>query len=150
MTEDNKNWLDLEQLLAEGNSIQLRPRGYSMYPLFIPGRDEAIISPVEKPPRRGDVVLYRRVGSILVLHRIWKVDKTGYYMVGDNQSEVEGPLEESQIKGILTEVIRKGKRFSVKDPVYRILFGIWLWLRPFRPKISQSVSWIKGKIVRKE
>lgn len=145
MKEEHKNWMDLEQLLADGNSIQVRPRGYSMYPLFIPGRDEAIISPVEKKLHRGDVVLYRRMEGILVLHRLWKVDEAGYYMVGDNQSLVEGPLQESQIKGILTEVIRDGKRFSVKDLRYRLNFGIWLWLLPFRPAIWKAVSAIRRK-----
>lgn len=149
MKEEQNTWIDLEQLLEEGNTIQLKPKGYSMYPLFIPGRDEAIISPVERKPRRGDVVLYRRINSILVLHRIWKVDKTGFYMVGDNQKEIEGPLQESQIKGILTEVIRKGRRFSVKNPLYRVLFGIWLWLRPFRPMISNTVAAVK-RTIKKE
>lgn len=32
---------DLEALLQDGNIIRIRPQGYSMYPLFIPGRDEA-------------------------------------------------------------------------------------------------------------
>ena len=35
--------IDLEQLLREGNIIRIKPQGYSMYPLFIPGRDEALI-----------------------------------------------------------------------------------------------------------
>lgn len=35
--------IDLEQLLRDGNIIRIKPQGYSMYPLFIPGRDEALI-----------------------------------------------------------------------------------------------------------
>ena len=37
---------DLEALLQDGNIIRIRPQGYSMYPLFIPGRDEALIESV--------------------------------------------------------------------------------------------------------
>ena len=37
-----------EELLAEGRTIQIKPQGYSMYPLFIPGRDSAVIAPPEK------------------------------------------------------------------------------------------------------
>ena len=52
---------DIEQLLKDGSAIRLKPQGYSMYPLFHPGRDEAVI---EAYPthllRRGDVILYRR------------------------------------------------------------------------------------------
>ena len=40
---------DIEQLLATGHPIRIKPQGYSMYPLFIPGRDEAVIEPVFAP-----------------------------------------------------------------------------------------------------
>ena len=66
--------IDIEKLLADGNIIKIKPQGYSMYPLFIPGRDEACIEHVAfSSLKRDDVVLYRRDESILVLHRIWKI-----------------------------------------------------------------------------
>lgn len=142
--------IDIEALLAEGKSIQIYPRGYSMYPLFVPGRDQAVIAPVETEElRRGDVVLYRREGSILVLHRIWKRSAKGFYMVGDNQSEVEGPLRDEQIRGILCQVIRRGKSFSVRHPVYRLLAAVWLRLRPFRPFLSKTAAGIKRLLRRR-
>lgn len=143
-TRDRENGIDIEALLAEGKSIQLYPQGYSMYPLFVPGRDQAVIAPAEtKKLKRGDVVLYRREGSILVLHRIWKRRTDGFYMVGDNQSEVEGPLKEEQIKGILYKIVRKGKSFTVSNPIYRMLAAVWLRLRPFRPFLSRTVAGVK-------
>ena len=143
-TRDKENGIDIEALLAEGKSIQLYPQGYSMYPLFVPGRDQAVIAPAQTEKlKRGDVVLYRREGSILVLHRIWKRKTDGFYMVGDNQSEVEGPLKEEQIKGILCRVVRKGKNFPVSNPIYRVLAAVWLRLRPFRPVLSRTVARVK-------
>ena len=137
--------VDIERILAEGQEIQLKPQGYSMYPLIIPGRDEAIISPAaHAQPKKGDVVLYRREGSILVLHRICKVKEDGFYMVGDNQREVEGPLKREQIKGILTGFIRRGKYISVRHPVYILLSKLWLLLRPVRPLIAKSVHALKS------
>lgn len=72
-----------EELLAEGRTIQIKPQGYSMYPLFVPGRDSAVIAPPEKSGRqganlryrRGDVVLYRGEGQKLILHRICRLKK---------------------------------------------------------------------------
>lgn len=131
--------IDIEKLLADGHSIQIHPRGSSMYPLFIPDRDEAVISPL--PPegagrlKRGDIVLYRREGSILVLHRIWKINRTGVYLVGDNQTEIEGPLKHSQMRGVVTSFIRNGRKVSVHHPVYVLYSHLWLFLRPFRQKI---------------
>lgn len=126
--------VDIEQLLTDGKRIQISPQGFSMYPLFIPGRDSAILEQVPLSTlRRGDVVLYRRPGSILVLHRICRIQKNGFYLVGDNQWEIEGPLHADQIRAKLIAVRRNGKTFSVKNPLYRILTGLWLWMLPLRP-----------------
>lgn len=179
-------WQDIEKLLQEGSNLCIKPQGYSMYPLFVPGRDEAIIEPVmqevvdttsavkslkegttskgkksaervktAKELRRGDVVLYRRDksaenGGILVLHRIWKVKEEGFYLVGDNQKEIEGPLRPDQMKGIMAGMNRKGKYFPVTNLWYRLYAGVWLMLRPFRPAISKTAAAIKRNIARKK
>lgn len=125
---------DIEQLLKNGSAVKLKPQGYSMYPLFLPGRDEAVIEHcVPSELHRSDVILYRRVQGILVLHRICRITRDGFYLVGDNQTEVEGPLSPEQIHGKLTGVVRNGKSFSVSHPIYRMLSSIWLFLRPVRP-----------------
>lgn len=140
----NKPNSNIEQILSEGKPVQFPPTGYSMYPMFIPGRDEAIVSPLTKRAlKRGDVVLYRRDESILVLHRICRINKQGIYMVGDNQSEVEGPLRPDQVKGILTAFIRNNKTISVRNPIYLTTAHIWLFMRPIRRPIQLIVSNLK-------
>jgi len=160
---------DIEQLLADGNIIQIKPQGYSMYPLFVSGRDEAIVAAVVQDGeaagfsagvgkkdfitisklKRGDVVLYRRDktddagGGILVLHRIWQRKGDRFYLVGDNQKEIEGPLRPDQMRGIMVEMVRNGRKISVKNPIYRLLTGIWLVMRPVRPVVSKTVAKIK-------
>ena len=107
---------DIEQLLRDGNTVQTVINGYSMYPMLVPDRDSVIVAPLEdRKLKRGDVVLYRRDGSILVLHRIWRVRQEGFYMVGDNQTQIEGPLRPEQMRGILVGFIRKGKHISVRN-----------------------------------
>lgn len=136
--------IDLEKLLKEENIIRIKPQGYSMYPLFIPGRDEALIEAVTPSElRRGDVALYRRDQGILVLHRICQIDASGFYMVGDNQYEIEGPLRKDQMRGKLIGFIRNGKEFSVRNPFYRLLSSLWLLLLPLRPicfKVSAALK----------
>ena len=126
-TKDSSNQIDMEQLLQDGNILKLKPQGYSMYPLFIPGRDEALIQQAAlESLRKNDVVLYRR-------DHICRIAPEGIYMVGDNQSEVEGPLRPDQIRGKLVGFIRNGKNFSVKNPLYRFLSFLWLTMLPIRP-----------------
>lgn len=140
---ENKNGkANIERLLTEGHTIQIKPKGYSMYPLFVPGRDEAVIAPANDASslKKGDVVLYRREGSMLVLHRICKCRKGRIYCVGDNEHWVEGPLDKGQIKGILIGVVRKGKYLSVKQPLYRVFSAVWLALLPFRPLLFRMAK----------
>jgi hypothetical protein len=146
---------DIEQLLQEGNSIQIKPQGYSMYPVLVPGRDEAVIEPLkDRKLKRGDVALYRRIEEhstgILVLHRVWKVSSEGIYMVGDNQKEVEGPLASEQFLGIMVGMYRKGKYISCSNLCYRFLTGTWLCLRPFRMGIARTAAKIKSCFLRKK
>lgn len=142
---------DIEMLLAEGNIIQIKPKGYSMYPLLVPGRDEVLVAPADHfKLKRADVVLYRRDESILVLHRIWKRQGDRFYLVGDNQKEIEGPLRPDQIKGIMVGLVRNGRKISVKNPLYRMYAGIWLVMRPLRPVVSKAVAKIKGMGKRKK
>lgn len=141
---------DIEKLLREENYIQIRPQGYSMYPILVPAKDEVVVAPVKAhtPLKRNDVVLYRRLKEngekdILVLHRIWKINEQGIYLVGDNQAEIEGPLKREQMLGIMVRLIRNGKDIETSNLMYRMLTGTWLWLRPMRPVISKIAAKIK-------
>lgn len=142
--EDRSKKQDIEKLLEEGRVVRFKPQGYSMYPLFVPGRDEAVVAPAD-PERlkRGDVVLYRRDESILVLHRIWRRKGEKFYLVGDNQREIEGPLYPDQMKGVLVKIVRKGRQFSTKNVFYRFLAALWLWLRSARPFLSRAAAGFK-------
>lgn len=137
---------DLEQLLKEGNSIQLKPVGYSMYPMLVQGRDEVRIRAADPESlRRGDVVLYRRADGILVLHRLLRRGKDGFYLVGDNQTRVEGPVPPEQVRGILIGFVRKGRYISAQDRRYRMAASIWLALRPFRRLIAVPAAAVRRK-----
>jgi hypothetical protein len=106
--DDAQNKKKIEEILIKNqNSVQLHPIGYSMYPLIVPERDEVIISPLKKKIRRGDVLLFRRKSGKLVLHRVIKVKESKLYFVGDNQTEIEGPIETSQVLGIMRSFIHK-------------------------------------------
>ncbi|MFA9462727.1 MAG: S24/S26 family peptidase [Velocimicrobium sp.] len=139
-----QNTINLISLLNEGKIIQIKPQGYSMYPMFVPGRDSAIIKKANTNMlKRGDVVLYRREGSILVLHRICKRCENEIYLVGDNQVKIEGPVRIEQVEGILIAFIHKGKKISVRNPFYQLLSHMWLIARPYRQGMKQFAVKIK-------
>lgn len=139
-----KEGIDAVKLLEEGKVIQIKPQGYSMYPMLLPGRDSVLLSKVDQRKlRRGDVVLYRRDSGLLVLHRIWKVTREGVYLIGDNQSTIEGPLKKEQIKGILISFLWRGRMISVRNPIYLLLSRVWLFLRPMRNMIKKAAALLR-------
>ncbi|MCR4673906.1 MAG: S24/S26 family peptidase [Lachnospiraceae bacterium] len=139
--------IDILELLKEGKTIQIKPEGYSMHPLLVPGRDEAILRPVkEEDIKRGQVLLFRGKGELLTLHRVWKVKKDGVYFVGDNQVEVEGPIPREKIYATMCGYIRKNKEYAVDGPIYLLIFRTWLFLRPIRFFISKPIAKLRGNI----
>ncbi len=145
--EEMEKKIDILELLKEGKTIQLKPQGYSMHPLFVPGRDEAVLRPVRNEDiRRGEVLLFRGDRDLLTLHRVWKVKKDGVYFVGDNQVKVEGPIQREQIYAVMCGFIRNGREHDTKELPYRMIAGIWLFLRPVRYVISKPIAKLRGNI----
>ena len=128
-------------ILAEGHTLKLPFAGLSMYPLLVGGRDEVIIAAASgKHLKRGDIVLYRRKDGTHVLHRIHHIKNTMYYMVGDAQTWIEGPIKEEEVLAVVTEIIRKEKTILCSECGYRFISELWLIVRPIRPQIMKTVS----------
>lgn len=137
-------------ILAEGYNLRLPLTGLSMYPLLVGGRDEVLISTVlEKRLKRGDVVLYVQKDGTHVLHRIHHVKNSMYYMLGDAQTWIEGPIKKEHVLAIATAVIRKEKMILCNKYSYRIISGLWLFMRPLRPlilRIVRGCAWLFVKV----
>lgn len=154
----DKGKIKIDELLRSGQTVAFRPQGYSMYPVIVPGRDYVVVAPVRAEKlRRGDVAVYRRygaecgpAGSKLVIHRVYRHRSDGLYMIGDSEFKPEGPLKYEQFYGIMTELYRRDKRISVRNPVYRFLTGTWLLMRPLRPAITGLVVGIKKLFGKKK
>lgn len=136
--------VQIEELLHKGRPVQLPIEGYSMYPLLTPQRDRVIIVPFNGQKLRcGDVVLYRRRNGIMVLHRICRCGAEGIYLVGDNQTQIEGPILQNQVKGIMVGGIRNRREFSTSNFFYLVFTRLWLFLRPVRTPIKKIAKLAK-------
>jgi hypothetical protein len=132
-------------ILKEGYSFKIPFSGLSMYPFIAGERDEAVIAcALGKRLKRGDIVLYVRDDGFHVLHRIHHIKDGSYYMIGDAQTVIEGPIKAESILAVATAIVRKNKTISCDRLDYRVLSGIWLLLRPFRPLIFRAVSKLRG------
>jgi hypothetical protein len=122
-----------EQELDSKGSLIYTTVGMSMRPFLRSGEDLMIIE-ARKDGRckARDVVLYRRNSGKYVLHRIMAVRKDDYVLCGDNCWSLEPGIRDDQILGVLTAVIRDGKRREVSDKSYRAMVFAWWLLYPIR------------------
>ena len=122
-----------EQELAEKGVLIYTTTGMSMRPFLRSGQDLMVIeAKKEGRCRVRDVVLYRRDSEKYVLHRIMAVRERDYVLCGDNCWQLEPGIREDQILGVLTAVIRQGKRTEVSEAGYRRKVFAWWALYPVR------------------
>ena len=116
------NSLSLEELfpiiseqLEQGGSASCTIHGTIMLPMLKDGKSTVrLIKPVS-PPKKYDIILYRRNDGCFVLRRIVGIKKGGYICRGDNQINNEFPVKKESVIGILTDHVSDGKRIYVKS-----------------------------------
>lgn len=106
--------------------------GNSMSPFLIHERDSIYFKKPDRELKKGDMVFFQRKNGRYVMHRICKVKPEGYYIVGDAQSEIEGPVGREQIFAIITKVQRKGRWIEPGAFWWEFFEHIWICLIPVR------------------
>ena len=123
----------IRETLDQGGTFSLTITGQSMYPFILGNRDRVTLSPITVKLKKNDLPFYRRANGQFVLHRIVKVEKDGTYTCcGDHQWWLEKGLKHDQMIGVATEYVRKGKRLTNKNVIYRIYRTVWTWLLRYR------------------
>lgn len=115
-----------EEEIQSRGCLLYRSEGDSMLPLIRQGRDLVLIS--QKPEgrlKKYDVPLYKRDSGQYVLHRILKVRENDYVLCGDNRWQRETGISDRHIIGVLTAVIRDGKKLPVTALRYRLYVHLW-------------------------
>ena len=122
----------LRDLVNEGKECRLLISGSSMAPFLVHERDSIIFSKPDRELRRGDMVFYQRDNGQFVMHRILHVKPEGLYIIGDAQTEVEGPVKPEQVFARVTKVNRKGKWVGPGNFWWWFFSTVWLRLFPVR------------------
>jgi len=110
-------------VLAKGKAFRFRAKGSSMSP-FVKDGDVITVSPLRgRQPRTGEIVafIHPKTGRAAV-HRVVRAVAAGFLLRGDNSQDADGVLPGERILGVLTEVVRDGKRIQgVRGPGSRLL-----------------------------
>jgi hypothetical protein len=121
----------------------------SMYPFLKDGRDSVELSGCSFDTiKKGDIVLIKRITGTYVLHRVLKKQKDCFYMIGDAQQWIEGPLSPAQLIAFVTRIKRKERIISCDNPFYKFLVSLWLVAIPFRYKIFRALRPVKRLAIK--
>lgn len=132
-----------DELFELESRVWITVTGMSMYPFLREGGDSVELAKASfEDLKRGDIILIKRDCGFFVLHRVLKKEKNCFYIVGDAQQWVEGPLRPEQLRAVVTRIKRKQRIINCNNPLLKIVAGIWLLLIPFRNKIFRIVRFI--------
>ena len=92
-------------VLESGGTFTLKPRGNSMRPTIIPGRDSVSLVRPAGTASLHDILLYQRQDGSFVLHRVAAVEKDGTYtMCGDYQVTLERGVRHQDVVGVVQAI----------------------------------------------
>ena len=122
----------LRELVENGERLSIRVVGMSMFPFLEHKRDSVFFEAPKRELKKGEIVFYQRRNGQFVMHRICAVKDEGYYMAGDAQNVVEGPVMRNQVFAVITQVQRNGKMLDASNLVWKFYEKMWVNVIPFR------------------
>lgn len=108
---------DMISALQNGKLVEFETHGFSMIPLLHESGDRVLLKKAEKPLEAGDVALCRTDCGRFVLHRVIS-NENGYTLKGDNCVTTEHCTGDSDVIGVATAFIRRGKTVNTTDKSY--------------------------------
>lgn len=114
----------IREVMDSGGEFTLYPRGTSMLPLIVQGRDSVTLVKAEEF-RAGDIAFYQRENGQYVLHRVIGERDGTFTMCGDNQLAPEYGVKPEQIIAKAAYITRKGSKITPRSLPYRLYVLLW-------------------------
>ena len=141
----------IDEILSGGGEFRMYPKGTSMLPLIVQGRDSVVLKRNNDiPARKHDIAFYRRTSGQFVLHRVMAIEKDGTYtMCGDNQFDLEKGITSQQIIGYVSCLYKGEKKRSALSYKLYVFFWCIMPLRRF-VRFSQRIFFALLARIRKK
>ncbi|MBO4433396.1 MAG: S24/S26 family peptidase [Clostridia bacterium] len=146
-----------EEILNRDGRLVYTNVGISMMPLIREGRDIIVIEKCDVSAlKKYDAVLFKRENvkgrGRYVLHRILKVlPDNNFYIVGDHDTSGE-TVNAGQILGVLTDILRDGKKYDFGSFGYKAYIFFICTLYPMRfacLRIKRFLKYAVGAVLYK-
>jgi hypothetical protein len=133
---------EISRLIAEGNTVSITVKGYSMNPFLMHLRDQITLGPwTDSDIRRGTVAMVRDRRGTILIHRIIRREGNVITLEGDGNIGQQEKATLESIAGIMHSITRKNRIYSSKSLIWKTYSWIWMTLRPVR--LYPLVLWRK-------
>lgn len=113
-----------------------------MSPFLASNRDYVYLEKPNRKLKKGDIVLFLRQNGDYVLHRIKHIRSDDFYIIGDRQTTLEGPVKKEQIMALVTSVKRKSKILTSKSLIWQFYEKIWINTVRIRPILFKIIGFL--------
>lgn len=115
-----------EQMLQEGQNVELTVKGQSMRPFLRDGEMVTIV-PVSDDSnlKKGTIILAKTEKDTVMMHRIFRMEGNRILMKGDGNILQTEWVQRGDVLGIAENVCRQGRDVSLYTPFRRL--GAWCW-----------------------
>ncbi len=137
----------VENEIRERGSFASVTKGASMRPLFRMHRDMIVVSKIERPLKKYDIILYSGGEGEYILHRIVGI-RDGYFIVRGDNNYFKEKVTHDRIIGVLTAYNRKGKSGSPDTFAFKLYSRLWRYIYPLRYAFVKT-KFILSRIKRK-
>lgn len=134
----------LRELIQEGHEVSMTISGSSMEPFLVHNRDKIYFRMPEGELKKGDMVFFQRDSGEFVMHRILHIKPDGFYLSGDHQTIIEGPIRKEQIFAKVVSVERNGVWLTQKNVSWRFYAGCWRRWFCMRKVINKMKRIVRG------
>ena len=137
----------INELLQNNQKVRMTVTGNSMMPFLREGIDSVELSvAIFHELRFGQITLIKRNSGQYILHRLVLKKKNSFYIAGDAQNWVEGPLLPEQLVAAVTNVWRKDKTISPSNVLWQMASFLW-WLRlPVRYVLAKPYKFVRNQV----
>ena len=127
---DNKIFFaEVENLLAEGESVTVRVRGCSMMPHLRDGKHSVVVRRCEAEDIKLGVVMFFEYRGQWIMHRLRRIEGEKLIFAGDGNYKLVEIVGRDALRGVVTDIISpSGKKFSCESFLWRFKSGAWLML----------------------
>lgn len=127
----------IEEELVNRRRLVYSNVGDSMWPLIREGKDLLVIErpgewdylpagTLTKKLKKYDIPLYKRDGGkVYVLHRVVDIKDNSYVLCGDNRRNREYGINDGNVTGVLTGIIRNNKEIPLTGLKYKCYVHLW-------------------------